>query len=236
MTRDDCIACNGLYEKYQLYVYQLIAARIVRLYGRTGGVIADIGTGPGYLAVQLARLAEAEVRALDINPAMLELAADVVNAAGLDGSIRLDLGDVHGLPYPSQSFDLLVSYTCMHHWAEPAKALSECYRALRPGGLMVIIDVRPVSARTMSAFATMIPEAEYFAIIEKAYRENLDESAAAALFREAGIPSAEVCDLELTTEDIMDYLESGEPLEIANTSVQIDEPTLWMTTARKPLD
>lgn len=235
MTRDDCIACKNLYEKYQLYVYQLLAARIVRLYGRTGGTVADVGTGPGYLAVELARLAEADVCALDINSAMLELAATTVTSAGLDGRVALQLGDVHDLPWPPQSFDLLVSYTCMHHWLEPAKALSECYRVLRPGGLMVIIDVRPVSARTVSAFAEMVPEDDYFGIIDKAYRESINESDAAGFCTEAGI-SSEISSLELTDEDTMDYLESGEPLEIPETSVQIDEPTLWMMTARKPLN
>jgi len=235
LTRDDCITCQALYDKYQLHVYQLVGARIARLYGRTGGVAADVGTGPGYLAVQLARLAGADVLALDINPAMLELAEDVVRRAGLDARVTLVQGDVHDLPWPTGTIDLLVSYTCMHHWAEPAKALSECYRVLSPGGLMIIIDARPVSARTISSFAELMPEPEYFGIIEKAYLESLSETDARAFFQEAGIPADEVTGLEPTVEDIMDCLESGEPFEIPKTSVQIDEPTLWMITTRKPL-
>ncbi|MDI5967918.1 class I SAM-dependent methyltransferase [Streptomyces sp. SL13] len=235
MTRDDCIACKALYEKYQLYVYQLIAAQLTRLYGRTGGRVADIGTGPGHLAVELARLTEGDVYALDINPAMLELADETVRGTGLEQRISFALGDVHDIPCASQSFDLLASYTCMHHWAEPAKALAECYRILRPGGLMAVIDVRPVSARTAAAFAEIIPEEEYFRIIDKAYKESLDEAVAADLFAQAGIVPESVASLELTDEDIMDYLESGEPLDILEAAVAIDEPTLWMITARKPL-
>jgi len=233
MTPGDCVACKALYEKYQIYVYKLIAARLARLYGRKGGCIADVGTGPGYLAVELARLTEGSVYALDINPAMLELAGETSRNSGMETQISFALGDVHDIPCESQSFDLLASYTCMHHWSDPAKALAECYRVLRPGGLMAIIDVRPVSARTAATFAEMVSENEYLRIIGKAYRESLDESTAAAFFAQAGISPDAVSSLELADEDIMDYLESGEPLDIPETAVALDEPTLWMITARK---
>ncbi len=48
-----------------------------------------------------------------------------------------------------QSFDLIVSTLSMHHWRELQQSLSELYRVLRPGGSLLIYDIRFVKASMM---------------------------------------------------------------------------------------
>lgn len=101
---------------------------------RPGQTVLDIGCGPG---TDLARLADAvgeggSVIGVDREPRMLEEArrrlADVPN-------VELLLGDVHGLPMPDGGVDRARADRVLQHVADPAKAVQEVRRALRPGGL-----------------------------------------------------------------------------------------------------
>lgn len=233
LSINQCQTCKNLYDKYQMHVFQLLGTQIAREYACDGGTIADIGTGPGHLSIELAKRAESHVLALDINPAMLELAKAAAKDADLLSRVTFVQGDVHALPWPDETADLVVSYTCLHHWVNPVKALSECYRILKPTGRLIIIDVRPVSAKTMSTFAQVIPEKEYLEIVEKAYQEAVSDDSAIAYAREAGISTAAIYSHEFTPEDIIDCLETGDLADIPETPTDNGEPTLWALKATK---
>ena len=53
------------------------------------------------------------------------------------------VGDVAALPFPDESFDLVVSTMSMHHWADPTAGLAEIDRVLRPDARALIWDFRP---------------------------------------------------------------------------------------------
>jgi ubiquinone/menaquinone biosynthesis C-methylase UbiE len=101
---------------------------------RPGHVVADIGCGPG---TDLGRLADAvgtdgSVIGIDREPRMLNEArrrlADQPN-------VRLHRGDVHALPLPDGSVDRARADRVLQHVLDPAKAIAEVRRVLRPGGL-----------------------------------------------------------------------------------------------------
>jgi arsenite methyltransferase len=70
-------------------------------------------------------------------------------AAGVSGRVTLDTADMTALPYPDESFDLVVSSLAIHN-IHPApgrlRALDEALRVLRPGGRLVIADINAAPA------------------------------------------------------------------------------------------
>ena len=101
-------------------------------------VVADIGTGTGVLALELARLG-LRVVAIDSSPRMLEAAREKAEREGL-GRIELRLGDAAALPLADGEVDAAVAHMVVQYLASPAETLREMARAVRPGGAVVVVD------------------------------------------------------------------------------------------------
>ena len=103
--------------------------------------ILDVGCGTGYLLRQLAvRVpAAAELAGIDAAPAMIEMAREMAPAAR-GGRLRFTEGVAEQLPYPGETFDLVVSTTSFDHWADQQAGLTECARVLAPAGHLVLVD------------------------------------------------------------------------------------------------
>jgi ubiquinone/menaquinone biosynthesis C-methylase UbiE len=101
--------------------------------------ILDVGCGTGYLLGRLAaRAPQAEALAgIDAAPAMI----GVARAAATDGRLRFVEGTAERLPWPAESFDLVVSTTSFDHWADQRAGLAQCARVLAPGGCLVLADL-----------------------------------------------------------------------------------------------
>ena len=111
------------------------------------GRILEVGCGPGWLSIELARRDGLEVTGLDLDPAMIERArAHAAQAElagpGADPRPSFLVGDVAALPFGDASFDLVVSTFSMHHWADRSAGLAEIARVVRPGGRVLIWDLR----------------------------------------------------------------------------------------------
>jgi ubiquinone/menaquinone biosynthesis C-methylase UbiE len=114
-----------------------------------------MGTGPGYLSREILLRTTAEIVGADINPAMLDIASKTLSGIPVD-RWSLRIADVHRLPFLSGSFDLVVSYSCFHHWENPVAALKECKRVLAPNGRLVLFDtIRASNARTLESSPDM---------------------------------------------------------------------------------
>jgi SAM-dependent methyltransferase len=101
----------------------------------------DAGTGPGTLALALARLVR-EVLAVDVVPEQLEQARRL--AAGLTNVTFLE-GDVRSLPFGPSEFDLAATLRTLHHVQRPELVVAELVRVTRPGGRVLVIDqIAPV--------------------------------------------------------------------------------------------
>ena len=114
--------------------------------------IADLGTGSGHLALEIARALPSslpvEILGFDLSPDMIAHANQ--NAARLTASvahrtpaptIRFECVDVASLPLPDAALDLAVSSFSVHHWADLRRPIHELARVLRPGAAAWLYDV-----------------------------------------------------------------------------------------------
>lgn len=107
-----------------------------------GEDVLDVGCGTGTLAVAAAQAAPAvAVTGLDADPAILTKARRRSADAGLE--IRFDEAMSDALPYPDESFDVVLSTLFFHHLPDDAKhqTAAELVRVLRPGGRLVVGDL-----------------------------------------------------------------------------------------------
>jgi ubiquinone/menaquinone biosynthesis C-methylase UbiE len=94
----------------------------------------DLGTGPGTIATVLAPHVGWLV-GTDVSPEMLDLFETRTSGAG---SV---LADAHRLPFNEGSFTLVTCGSVFHHLEDPASAIDEVARVLRPGGRFLLIDM-----------------------------------------------------------------------------------------------
>ena len=105
---------------------------------RADWVVADLGCGTGNAAEHLAPVV-GKVIAVDREPAMLEAARK--RLAGFD-NVEFRPGDLtEALPFPDRAVDAVVVFLVMVYIPEPASALIEMARILRPGGMVLIVDL-----------------------------------------------------------------------------------------------
>lgn len=119
---------------------------------RGNEIVLDVGSGRGLVAIGAARRATAgTVHALDIwqeqdlsgnSPAML-----IANgrAAGVAERLAVDTGDARQMPYPDAMFDVVASMTAIHNIPDKAgraAAIAEIWRVTKPGGQVLIFDIR----------------------------------------------------------------------------------------------
>jgi ubiquinone/menaquinone biosynthesis C-methylase UbiE len=119
--------------------------RLIALGAR--GRMLDIGTGPGHIPLLVVdRVADCTVVAVDLSPAMLEIAGRRVASSAHQGRIELRLADAKALDLEDDSFDAVFSNTILHHFGDPRPFLREAARVLCPGGALLIRDLyRPDS-------------------------------------------------------------------------------------------
>ena len=105
-----------------------------------GAKALDVACGTGNLAIPLAR-AGAVVTGVDIAPNLLVQARD--RAASENLSITFDEGDAEALPYPTGTFDVVVTMFGAMFAPRPEIVASELARVLRPGGLLAMANWTP---------------------------------------------------------------------------------------------
>jgi ubiquinone/menaquinone biosynthesis C-methylase UbiE len=104
-----------------------------------GAAVLEVAPGPGYFAVELARDGRLAVSGIDVSRTMVEIATGYAAAEGVEVAFRQ--GDVAALPYPDESFDLVVCQAAFKNFTRPVGALDELHRVLRPGGRAVVEDM-----------------------------------------------------------------------------------------------
>jgi ubiquinone/menaquinone biosynthesis C-methylase UbiE len=110
--------------------------------GVSQGLGLDLGTGPGTVAIEIARQRPGlRMVGLDLAAHMVVKAKRLAERAGLDGRGAWPQADAHSLPFPDDSFELVISSFALHHWDDPLCILDEVGRVLRPGGRYYITDL-----------------------------------------------------------------------------------------------
>jgi ubiquinone/menaquinone biosynthesis C-methylase UbiE len=105
-----------------------------------GSCVLEVAPGPGYFAVELARLGDYRVTGLDISSTFVEIAR--ANAASAKVQADFQRGDASRMPLDGERFDYIVCRAAFKNFSAPVAALKEMYRVLKPGGRALIIDMR----------------------------------------------------------------------------------------------
>ena len=140
---------------------QLLARRVMTAFQHPvewldipqGGVTLDVGSGPGNVTASLARAAGPDGLALGVDISEPMLARAVRAEAGPNvGFLR---ADAQRLPFRDETFDAVVSIAMLQLIPEPAAALAEMVRVLRPGARMAVMV--PTAGRA-GALMRLLPD------------------------------------------------------------------------------
>jgi len=102
--------------------------------------IADLGCGEGYLTFEAARFAK-RVIAVDRSQAVLDRAREAAKRRRVR-NVEWQRGELEKLPLEDRSVDVALLSQALHHAARPAVAIAEAVRILRPGGRVLVLDLR----------------------------------------------------------------------------------------------
>ena len=102
--------------------------------------IADLGAGEGTLSQLLAERAK-KVFCIDSSRSMVRLGTELAKKKNLSNLIYRQ-GDIEKVPLSAKSVDLALMSQSLHHARRPEKALSEAFRILKPGGQLVVLDLK----------------------------------------------------------------------------------------------
>lgn len=101
----------------------------------------DLGTGTGRL-LELFSSHYVSALGIDASHDMLSVARANLARSGLSKA-QVRHGDIYALNVPPRSFDVVAIHQVLHFLDDPARALTEAARALRPGGRLLIVDFAP---------------------------------------------------------------------------------------------
>ncbi len=96
--------------------------------------VLDAGSGDGMVASMLAPRCRS-ITCLDISPKVLQAARQRLSAVR---NVSFAPGDIHALPFPAAQFDHVLFLNVLPYSKEPARALAEAARVLRPGGTLLV--------------------------------------------------------------------------------------------------
>lgn len=101
--------------------------------------VLDMGCGAGHASFAAAHQVK-QVVAYDLSAQMLDVVAQAAKEKGLD-NIATRQGYAESLPFEDGSFDVVISRYSAHHWHDVGRALREVNRVLKPGGVVIVMDV-----------------------------------------------------------------------------------------------
>jgi len=101
--------------------------------------VADLGAGEGTLSQLIAQRAR-KVIAVDNSEKMVAFGQTLARENDLP-NLEYRLGDIEAPPIEDSSVDLAIFSQALHHAKQPATALAEAFRILKPGGRLIILDL-----------------------------------------------------------------------------------------------
>ena len=105
-------------------------------YLKSGIAVLDCGCGPGTITRDIAqRIAPGRVVGLDFSADQIAVASRDAGSQGIP-NIEFKQGSVYELPFADASFDAVFSHALLEHLREPAKAVAEFRRVVKPGGAL----------------------------------------------------------------------------------------------------
>gem|GEM_PF-393201 len=122
-------------ETYYKDVAELVTAHISQ------GSVLDVGTGPGYLPIEIVRRApRLRVVGIDSSKALVRIAQRNGERAGISDRVRFVKCDGNRLDLDDDSYDLVISTGSLHAWKNPVLVINECFRVLKTGCEAWLLD------------------------------------------------------------------------------------------------
>jgi ubiquinone/menaquinone biosynthesis C-methylase UbiE len=127
----------------ELY-YTKVADEIVS--GFEGGLLLDLGTGPGYLPIEiLGRSPDIKIVGVDLSRRLIRMARENAQRAGLSGRLDFQFGNASKLHFDDDTFDMVLSTGMLHSLKQPVRVFKEIHRVLKKGGQAWIYDPAKVA-------------------------------------------------------------------------------------------
>ena len=105
-----------------------------------GAKVLEVAPGPGFFAIELAKIGKYEITGLDISKSFVDIAKG--NAQQEHVEVDFREGNVSQMPFAEASFDFLLCRAAFKNFADPVGAIREMRRVLKPGGRALVIDLR----------------------------------------------------------------------------------------------
>jgi ArsR family transcriptional regulator len=121
---------------------QAVEAAMLKLVGeRPFQAMADLGTGTGRLLEVFSPLYRRAV-GIDLSREMLSVARANLERAGI-ANAQVRQGDIYSPPVERDAYDLVTMHQVLHYLDDPARAIREAARLLRPSGRLLVVDFAP---------------------------------------------------------------------------------------------
>jgi ubiquinone/menaquinone biosynthesis C-methylase UbiE len=112
-------------------------------HGITQGCALEIGPGPGYLGLEwLKHTQGTTLKGLDISPDMIAVAERNASEYGLSHRVEYVHSSGSRMPFDDHTFEAVFTNGSLHEWADPQSTFNEIWRLLKPGGKVLISDLR----------------------------------------------------------------------------------------------
>jgi ubiquinone/menaquinone biosynthesis C-methylase UbiE len=119
--------------------YNQVADEIVS-HTRQGDVL-DLGTGPGYLPIEIVKCApDLKITGIDLSRKLILIAQANAQKAGLSSHLTFEVGNSARLRFSDAVFDMIISTGMLHSLKNPVKVLTEIHRLLKDGAEAWIYD------------------------------------------------------------------------------------------------
>ncbi len=156
---------------------------------RRGTVALDVGCGTGFPLVELAGRLGPEARVYGLDP-WGEALEQVKQKADLRRlrNIIVTHGTSEAMPFEASFFDLIVSNVGLNNFSHAERAMSECFRVLKPGGTLAITsNLVGHFEEFYRAFEEVLEDASALTRLRTHVAQRATEAKVAELFQQAGI-------------------------------------------------
>ncbi|NVM02031.1 MAG: class I SAM-dependent methyltransferase [Candidatus Helarchaeota archaeon] len=141
---------NNKWEKYdyekvksRVQNFKPLSEKILNLINIQNSMkILDIGTGPGTIPIAIMDKFNKNfnIYGIDPSPISISLAKKIMNKFGLQKGIKLKVGSFENIPFPENSFDLVISNASFNLCTDKIKAIDEISRVVKKPGQIIIAD------------------------------------------------------------------------------------------------
>jgi SAM-dependent methyltransferase len=129
---------EAAYSEWEYEVGRKVFVEHFGLEALRGARLLDIGCGLGGKTVWYAEAGADAVFGVDVERRHARASLRFARERGVAGRVRILVGDALRLPFPPAAFSVVTANDALEHFADPAGALRELARVLRPGGRLYL--------------------------------------------------------------------------------------------------